>query len=93
MERGGNTRLLQKGDTDNISSGFSLRLESKQGDKWIPVVVYEIFDDVSLRHEYKLTGDRKTIRIDLPPESAVELAQNDITSNWSNYCIKFNKNT
>jgi hypothetical protein len=90
-QRSASSRVLQAGDPKNLDGGFILRLESKQGDVWVPVVVYEIYNDVSLRHEYKLSGDRRTIRIDLPAPAAVELAQNDITSNWTNYCLKFNK--
>lgn len=72
------------------TTGLKLRLEMRlTGTYWLPVVAYEIFVDVSLRHEYLADGSRKTVRIDLPPQAAKELAENDITSNWEVYCDKF----
>ena len=72
------------------TTGLKLRLEMRlTGTYWLPVVSYEIFEDVSLRHEYRADGSRKTVRIDLPPQAAKELAENDILSNWETYCDKF----
>jgi hypothetical protein len=72
------------------TTGLKLRLEMRlTGSYWLPVVTYEIFEDVSLRHEYTADGSRKTVRIDLPPQAATELADNDITSNAQTYCDKF----
>ncbi len=70
--------------------GLKLRLEMRlTGTYWLPVLGYEIFEDVALRHEYNADGSRRTVRIDLPPQAAKELAENDITSNWRVYCDKF----
>jgi nucleoid-associated protein YgaU len=88
-ERNGNSRLLQAGNVENIGAGLRMQLEAWVNSVWLPVVIYEIYDDVSLRHECKPDGTRKTIRIDLPPQAAVELANNDLHSNWLTYCSKF----
>ena len=82
-------RIMQSGTADELATGYRLVLEFDSGSAWIPVVAYEIFEEVSLRHEYKTDGQRKTIRIDLPPEAAADLAANDINSNWRTYCDKF----
>ncbi len=71
-------------------SGLKAHLEVRRSDDtWIPILTYEIYDDVSLRHEFTLDGKRRTIRIDLPPQAVQELAENDLTTNWQNYCQRF----
>jgi hypothetical protein len=81
-------RVSRSGEVE--TTGLKLRLEMRlTGSYWLPVVAYEIFQDVSLRHEYTADGSRKTVRIDLPPQAAKELAENDITSNHEVYCDKF----
>jgi hypothetical protein len=82
-------RLLQAGTADNYATGFGLRLEMSTPGGWLPVVSYEIFADVSLRHKFKPDGQCQTIRIDLPPAAACELAENDLNSNWDEYCQQF----
>lgn len=71
--------------------GFVTRIELLREDKWVPVVTYEIFDDVSMRHEHLPEGRKRSVRIDLPPAAATELASNDLTANWQQYCSKFDK--
>jgi hypothetical protein len=83
------TRLMQSGSAANLAAGFTLQLEVRDVNSWSPVVCYEIYEDVSLRHEFRPTGQRKTIRIDLPPLAAVELAQNDLSTTWSTYANKY----
>lgn len=70
-------------------SGYVLRLEALTARGWEHVVAYEIYDDISLRHEYSPGGSRKTVRIDLPPTPARELAGNDLRSNWDRYVRRF----
>lgn len=83
-------RLVKSTGSTGPDTGQKSRLEvRKTDDLWVPIVTYEIYDDVSLRHEFTLDGKRKTIRIDLPPQAVQELAENDLTTNWQNYCSRF----
>jgi hypothetical protein len=84
------SRMLQAGTADNIKDGMKVRLEAFFNGSWLPVIVYEVYEDVSVRHEFRPDGFKKSIRIDLPPHAAIELATNDLTSNWDVYCEKFN---
>jgi hypothetical protein len=84
MQLSESTRLI-----NTEEGGNKTRLEVQRNNRWTPVVTYEIYDDVSLRHEFKLDGTKKTIRIDLPPSAVKELAQNDLSSNWKNYSERF----
>jgi len=71
-------------------SALKSRLEVKRADEtWVPVVSYEIYDDVSLRHEFTPDGEHKTMRIDLPPREAQELAVGDLVINWKSYMNRF----
>lgn len=71
------------------NSAIVSQLEVCRAGNWEPVVSYEIYDDVSLRHEHTLDGKKRTVRIDLPPAAARELANNDLHSNWQQYCGSF----
>ncbi|HEY9867799.1 MAG TPA: hypothetical protein V6D08_01210, partial [Candidatus Obscuribacterales bacterium] len=83
-------RLVKSAGSGGLDAGQKSRLEVKRtDDSWVPIVTYEIYDDVSLRHEFTLDGKRKTIRIDLPPQAVQELAENDLTTNWQTYCNRF----
>lgn len=82
-------RVLIAGDLRDTAAGLKLKLEAHFQGKWMTAVFYEIYSDVSLRHEYKLDGSRKTIRINLPPPAAAELAHNDLLTNLTAYCDKF----
>jgi hypothetical protein len=79
---------MSAGTPDDLTAGLRLRLEVLNG-TWFPLVQYDVFAGVCLRHEYLLDGQRKTIRIDLPPQAALELARNDIQTNWQSYETKF----
>lgn len=83
--------LVQLSETARLlnSEDGKTKLEVQRNNRWAPVVTYEIYDDVSLRHEFKLDGTKKTIRIDLPPSAVRELAQNDLSGNWKNYTERF----
>jgi nucleoid-associated protein YgaU len=82
-------RLIKTGNKEELNLGYKSQLEVLAGEKWIPVVSYEIYEEVALRHEFLPDGARKTIRIGLPPVSAIELAENDLSSNWTVYCDKY----
>jgi hypothetical protein len=85
-------RLMIVGTMTELSSGYKMHLEILANGEWKPVVVYEIFAGVCLRHEVPANGQRKTIRIDLPPQAAIELATNDLESNWKSYEMSYRKN-
>jgi hypothetical protein len=72
-----------------LKEGDKLCLEVNHESHWIPVVIYEITDDASKRHEFRLDGKRRTTRIDLPPFAVRELADNDLASNWENYYSRY----
>lgn len=82
-------RLVRSPENEPADGGERSRLEILTAGGWSPIVAYEIYDDVSLRHEFMLDGRRKTIRIDLPPAAVHELAENDLAKNWQNYCERF----
>jgi hypothetical protein len=82
-------RIVSYGNMDESGRGFRTRLEVRQQEFWLPVVRYEINDDTAWRHEFALTGNRNTTRIDLPSRAAKELAENDLTNNWEKYCECF----
>ena len=82
-------RIVSFGNQEESSSGFRARLEYKQGEFWLPVILYEINEGTSWRHEYNLNGGRKSTRIELPPSQAKQLASNDLGKNWDNYLKKF----
>ncbi len=69
--------------------GIVCQLEVFRAGGWEAVVSYEIYDDVSLRNEHTQDGRKRTVRIDLPPPAARELASNDLNSNWKGYCGRF----
>jgi hypothetical protein len=72
-----------------LKDGDKLSLEINNGQNWIPVVIYEIRDIASKRHEYRLDGKRRTTNIDLPPFAVQEMADNDLASNWENYYSRY----
>lgn len=82
-------RLVISDGKPGADIGFSSRLEIQHGGRWHPVITYEVYSDLALRHEFTVDGKKRTIRIDLPPSSVKELAENDVTSNWSRYCERF----
>ncbi len=83
-------RIVNYGNTgEGDGAGFRTRLEVRQEDFWRPVVQYEVNADVTLRHEFSVTGKKTTSRIDLPPHAAKELAENDISAHWEKYSCNF----
>ena len=77
---------------DKSGDGFRTRLEFKMNEFWLPVILYEINQDGSSIHEYKMNGARKTKRIELPAAKARQLAINDLNKNWEQYITKFFRN-
>jgi len=89
----GNHTMDQLNDECRIvkcdGQGVVCQLEVSRGNGWEPVVSYEIYDDVSMRNEFTQDGRKRSVRIDLPPQAARELAVNDLNSNWKGYCSRF----
>lgn len=84
------SRLVKSSENWSTAGGrFREQLEVLRGASWEAVVSYEIYEDVSLRHEHTPDGRRKTVRIDLPPMAAQELADNDLFQNWQSYCKRY----
>ncbi len=84
------SRLVKSSENWSTAGGrFREQLEVLRGASWEAVVSYEIYEDVSLRHEHTPDGRRKTTRIDLPPMAAQELADNDLFANWQSYCKRY----
>ena len=88
----GYSRVVSCEPASGSSVGFTTLLEIKHGDTWYPVVLYEVNSDTMWRHIYKHSHQRQSSRIDLPPQPAKELAQNDIANNWLKYCQEFQGN-
>src|SRR4030095_3932426 len=79
----GDACRMVKSGVGGAKTGLKCHLEVRRPDQtWVPVLTYEIYEDVSLRNKFPLDGRRKTIRIDLPPQAVQELADNDLTTNW-----------
>jgi hypothetical protein len=83
-------RLVKSAQKWNPAVGvFRSQLELLLGGVWYPVVFYEVLLESSVRHEYAPGGRRKSVNVDLPAESAQELADNDLLSNWKGYCQRY----
>lgn len=68
---------------------FRSQLELLLEDTWYPVIFYEVFPHMAVRHEYMGGSRKKSVKMDLPPTPAQELADNDLVNNWQRYCHNF----
>lgn len=68
---------------------FRSQLELLLNEIWYPVIFYEVFPHMAVRHEYVGGGRKKSVKMDLPPAPAQELADNDLVNNWQRYCHTF----
>jgi hypothetical protein len=68
---------------------FRSQLELLLNEIWYPVIFYEVFPHMAVRHEYIGGGRKKSVKMDLPPTPAQELADNDLVNNWQRYCHNF----
>ncbi|MBX9688160.1 MAG: hypothetical protein K2X27_15740, partial [Candidatus Obscuribacterales bacterium] len=84
-----NCRIVSFGNMGSDGAGFRARLEYKQNEFWLPVVLYEINDDGSWKHEFKQNGSRSSRRFDLPTSKAKQMAENDLNKNWQEAVEKF----
>jgi hypothetical protein len=84
-------RIVSFGNMLEDGTGYRARLEYRQNAFWLPVILYEINDDSSARHQFHLDGSRKTRKIALPPKQAKQMANNDLNKNWRQYVDGFLK--
>jgi hypothetical protein len=85
-------RLAKSAQTWEAAGGkLVIQLQLKEETKdWYPILEYDIFETHSIRHSFlRETGAKKSVRIDLPAPAAMELAQNDLLANWTNYKKKY----
>jgi len=68
---------------------FRSQLELLLNEVWYPVIFYEVYPNMAVRHEYVGGGRKKSVKMDLPPIPAQELADNDLINNWQRYCHTF----
>lgn len=68
---------------------FRAQLEMLISGVWYPVIFFEVFPQYAVRHEYAPGGKRKSVRIDLPPATVQELADNDLVLKWPVYCRNY----
>ncbi|HEY9784322.1 MAG TPA: hypothetical protein V6D17_02900, partial [Candidatus Obscuribacterales bacterium] len=83
---GENCRVVH---SETADGRIRTQLEVLTGETWIAILTYEVCDTTSVRHEFAPDGRKKTMPIDLPAAAAQELIQNDLQSNWQEYCRKF----
>jgi hypothetical protein len=70
---------------DEESQILVFSVEVLQAGIWQAVIAYEIHPTHSMRYEFTPDGNRRSVRIDIPTESAMTLSNNDLSSNWRNY--------
>jgi hypothetical protein len=84
------TRIVKLNSVFDPSLEFSLLLlQALVGERWLPVAGYEMREDAAIRIDYTDAKSRSTVKIDLPPSAAQDLAKNDLIKNWQNYKRKF----
>lgn len=84
------TRIVKMNSVFDPNLEFSLLLLQALVDgRWLPVAGYEMRENVAIRIDYTDPKSRSSVRIDLPPSAAQDLAKNDLIKNWQNYKRKF----
>ncbi len=79
-----NARIIVEGSMDSLSKGYRVTLEGLT-ERWVPMVIYEFCEEVILHHIFDSQGRRRTRRIALPMKQALQLAENDLTTNFHQY--------
>lgn len=84
------TRIVKLNSMVDPELEFSLLLlQTQVGGKWLPVAGYEMRENAAVRIDYTDPKHKSSVRIDLPPSAAQDLAKNDLVKNWQNYKRKF----
>jgi hypothetical protein len=68
---------------------YQMKLEFFHEAQWCSVVEYIIGQDQSELHSFALNGVVKIIRMALPVQSVLELAECDLATNYGEYCKRF----
>jgi len=82
-------RLIKTEKDVNGKVAFYQQLEVLSESEWMPVLSYEVGQENSVRHEYSRDGRKKTIKIDLPAGAVGEMVENELSSNWQDYCNRY----
>ncbi|MBS1999011.1 MAG: hypothetical protein JSS86_21945, partial [Cyanobacteria bacterium SZAS LIN-2] len=82
-------RLVKNERVINGKPAVYQQLEVLSEGEWMPVLSYEVGQDNSVRHEYSKDGRKKTIKIDLPAGAVGEMVENELSSNWQDYCNRY----
>ncbi|MCW5822949.1 MAG: LysM peptidoglycan-binding domain-containing protein [Cyanobacteria bacterium TGS_CYA1] len=84
------TRIVKMNSVFDPNLEFSLLLLQALVDgRWLPVAGYEMRENAAVRIDYTDPKARSSVKIDLPPSAAQDLAKNDLIKNWQNYKRKF----
>lgn len=84
------TRIVKMNSVFDPTLEFSLLLLQALVDgRWLPVAGYEMRENAAIRIDYTDPKARSSVKIDLPPSAAQDLAKNDLIKNWQNYKRKF----
>jgi len=84
------TRIVKMNSVFDPNLEFSLLLLQALVDgRWLPVAGYEMRENAAIRIDYTDPKARSSVKIDLPPSAAQDLAKNDLIKNWQNYKRKF----
>lgn len=84
------TRIVKMNSVFDPNLEFSLLLLQALVDgRWLPVAGYEMRENAAIRIDYTDPRTRSSVKIDLPPSAAQDLAKNDLIKNWQNYKRKF----
>lgn len=84
------TRIVKLNSIFDPNLEFSLLLLQALVDgRWLPVAGYEMRENAAVRIDYTDPKARSSVKIDLPPSAAQDLAKNDLIKNWQNYKRKF----
>jgi hypothetical protein len=68
---------------------FSVQLEVKVNDRWMPVVRYDCHHDFAHKDCYNIEGVSRKVRLHLSYEEAMSIADDDINDNWEIYRERF----
>lgn len=87
------TSLVKSADSwvaaQEADKAFCIRLQVFANGEWKPVVEYEIHKSKAIRHNFSPDGSSRSVTIELPAQAATEMAQNDLSKNWTTYKAKF----
>jgi hypothetical protein len=85
----GSARIYSAEWRHENSSKYQMKLEFFHEGKWFSVVEYIIGQDQSELHSFALNGVVKIVRMALPVQSVLELAECDLATNYGEYCKRF----